>query len=117
MSIPKAPEGLGPGGRKLWRSILADFDLGEHERLMLQQACHTADSCAALQGVVAAEGELIADHLGRQVPHPALRELRQQRLVLARMIVTLRVPLGDEDAGSGRSQYRGIRGVYTGGAA
>ena len=115
MSIPKPPEGLGPGGRKLWRSILRDFDLGEHEMLMLREACFTADTCEALQAVIAEQGPTVTNHLGGVSAHPALRELRQQRLCLARMIVCLRVPLGDEDGD--RTQYRGIRGVYTGGTA
>jgi hypothetical protein len=116
MSIPKPPEGLGRGGRKLWRAILRDFELGEHERLMLREACFTADTCEALLGVIAEQGPTVTNHLGGVSAHPALRELRQQRLCLARMIVCLRVPLGDEDSGD-RTQYRGIRGVYTGGAA
>jgi hypothetical protein len=117
MSVPKPPDGLGPGGRKLWRSILADFELGQHEQLMLREACFTADTCEALQAVVAEQGPTVTNHLGGVSAHPALRELRQQRLALARLVVCLRVPLGDEDQAAGRSQYRGIRGVYTGGAA
>lgn len=115
MSVPKPPIGLAGDGRKLWRSVLRDFDLGEHEMVMLREACFTADICAALQERVSADGPLAEDHLGRPVPHPALRELRQQRLTLARLVVCLRVPLGDEDR-DGRTQYRGIRGVYTGAA-
>jgi hypothetical protein len=117
MSVPKAPAGLAGPGRRLWRAVLQDYELGEHETVMLREACFTADICAALQDRVSEDGPLAADHLGRPVPHPALRELRQQRLTLARLVVCLRVPLGDEDSGSGRGQYRGIRGVYTGGMA
>jgi hypothetical protein len=46
-------------------------------------------------------------------------ELRAQRIVLARLIVALRVPLGEEDAssnaakhGPARLQRRAARGVY-----
>jgi hypothetical protein len=70
---------------------------------LLRQACRVADSCDDLQAIVDSEGVLVA---GRA--HPALTELRQQRIVLARLIVALRVPLGDQE---GRSQYRGARGV------
>ncbi len=45
---------MGPAGRQLWKSVLADFELGAHERLMLLQACHVADVCDALQAVIAA---------------------------------------------------------------
>jgi hypothetical protein len=106
---PKAPTGAGAAGRRLWRSILAEFDLAEHELALLRQAVHVADLCEALQATVEREGVLLN---GR--PHPAMVELRQQRILLARLVVALRVPLGDQEdqAGPRRTQYRGVRGVY-----
>ncbi len=103
---------MGTAGRQLWRSVLADFELGAHERLMLLQACHVADVCDELQRVIGADGPMLATADGAPRTHPACRELRQQRITLARLIVCLRVPLGDEDSGGGRSQYRGMRGAY-----
>jgi hypothetical protein len=117
MSVPKPPDGTGPAGRKLWRSVLTGFELDEHERLLLAQAARVADVCADLQGVVDAEGALLVAGGGEQRAHPALVELRQQRILLARLLVALRVPVGDEEAEqAGRLQRRGLRGVY-GGAA
>ncbi len=112
---PTAPAGSGTAGRRLWRSVVDAFDLAEHELALLRQACATADMCELLAAIVAVEGPL---RDGKA--HPALVELRQQRILLARLVVALRVPLGDEDAADGdRSQYRGTRGVYAikGGAA
>jgi hypothetical protein len=107
-NLPKTPAGTGPAGRRLWKAILAEFELAEHEMALLQQAVRVADTCEDLQAVVDAEGPLVG---GRT--HPALVELRAQRLLLARLVVALRVPLGDqEDAQPGRTQRRGIRGVY-----
>ena len=54
-------------------------------------------------------GPVLPVELGGK-PHPCLAELRQERVLLARLLTALRVPIGDEDA---RSQRRGIRGVYT----
>jgi hypothetical protein len=105
--IPKAPTGAGPAGRRLWRSVLSEFDLAEHELALLRQAVHVADLCAALQATVEREGMVLDGRM-----HAAMVELRQQRVLLARLVVALRVPLGDEDAGPGRTQYRGTRGVY-----
>lgn len=115
--IPKPPKGLKAAGRRLWRSVLGDFELDEHEVVLLRQAAHAADLCDDLQAVVDAEGPMLD---GRT--HPAVVELRQQRIALARLIVALRVPLGDQEqagAVSGRLQRRGARGVYAigGGAA
>jgi len=68
-----------------------------------------------LQALVDTEGPIVE---GRA--HPALVELRQQRILLARLVVALRVPMGEQDDESPqRPQYRGTRGVYgiRGGAA
>ena len=104
MSVPRAPAGAKSAGRALWRSVLGEYDLEEHELALLRQACRVADACDDLQTLVDAEGVLVA---GRA--HPALVELRQQRITLARLVVAIRVPIGDQE---GRSQYRGARGVY-----
>jgi hypothetical protein len=107
--IPKAPVGAGAAGRRLWRSVLSEFDLAEHELALLRKAVHVADLCEQLQATVEREGVLLN---GR--PHRAMVELRAQRILLARLVVALRVPLGDQEdeAGPQRTQYRGVRGVY-----
>lgn len=102
------PRGLQAAGKALWGELLDAFELGQHEQRLLIEACRTADSLDALAEVVATEGVMGAD--GR--PHPALVEQRQQRLVLARLVASLRVP-SDEDEPSGRPQRRGgARGAY-----
>ncbi len=107
-AIPAAPRGTGAEGRRLWRAVVSDYELAEHEMSLLRQAVRVADACEALQQLVDAEGVMPG---GR--PHPALVELRQQRIVLARLVVALRVPMGDQDAqDTARTQYRGARGVY-----
>lgn len=105
-SIPKAPKGAQTAGRRLWRSVLSEFELQEHELTLLRQAVRVADFCEALQAEVEASGLLVDGRV-----NPALVEARQQRILLARLIVALRVPLG-EDEEAGRTQRRGLRGVY-----
>ena len=117
MTVPAAPRGTGPAGRRLWRAVLAEYELAEHELTLLRQAARVADLCEDLQHRVDDEGPLLGDRA-----HPALVELRQQRILLARLIVALRVPLEDEEHDTGtarRSQRRGLRGVHgiRGGAA
>ena len=96
-----APSHLGRAGRRLWRSILADFELSEHESALLLQACAVADVCADLQGRVNVEGTMTADRFGDPRPNPALVELRQQQILLTRLLVALRVPLGDQEGAEG----------------
>ncbi len=110
--VPAPPRGTEAAGRRLWRAVLAGFDLDEHELVLLRQAVHVADVCERLRQLVDADGT-VRD--GRA--HPALVELRQQRLLLARLVVALRVPLGEQEeeervTSPRRSQYRGLRGVY-----
>ena len=110
--VPDAPTGAGEAGKRLWLAVVSAYDLGEHELVLLRQAVAVADVCEALRAIIAAEGLLVMGKV-----HPAGVELRQQRILLARLVVALRVPMGDEDAaGSDRTQYRGLRGMY-GGAA
>jgi hypothetical protein len=108
------PKGAQQAGKRLWRAVLRDYELSEHELTLLRQAVRTADICDELQEAVDSEGAM---RDGKA--HPALVELRQQRIVLARLVVALRVPLGEESKSQdspARLQRRGLRGVY-GGAA
>ncbi|MEV0456049.1 hypothetical protein [Catellatospora methionotrophica] len=109
MTNTDAPEGLGATGRELWQAVLAEFELTEPERVILREACRTADSIDGLQARLEADGIMPALSQGRRV-HPALAELRQQRITLARLWTALRVPLGEGE--TGRTQRRGPRGVY-----
>lgn len=108
------PKGLEGDGLRLWRSIVAEFDLDEHELILLEQTARTADLVALLVAEVADHGPV--DEAGKV--RPATIELRQQRIVLARLLAALRVPLADHDVedaekhGPPRLQRRGTRGVY-----
>ncbi len=119
---PPPPAGMAAAGRLLWRAVLSDFALAEHEMTLLRQACRVADVCDVLAAAVAADGVMMTTRLGEVRVHPGLVELRQQRLALARLVVALRVPLGDQEedqsptvsSPSARLQRRGLRGVYGG---
>lgn len=110
-SLP-APPGTGAGGRRLWKSIVADFELDEHELALLREAVRLVDRCDALAAILDAAGTLLAPGPGlTERAHPALVEARQQQIALARTLAALRLPSGDEAAG--RPQRRvGPRGVY-----
>ncbi len=119
---PPPPAGLAVAGRRLWRSVLSDFVLAEHEVTLLRQAASVADLCDVLAAVVAADGVMVTSRLDEARIHPALIELRLQRITLARLVVALRVPLSVDQEGpapsvsvsspAARLQRRGLRGVY-----
>lgn len=115
-TISPPPDGTGPSGESLWRSILSDFDLEIHETALLREAVRTTDQLDILAAVVAKDGPMVSDNK----IHPALVESRQLRLTLARLLAALRLPTGDEEdqAANKRPQRRGgprtpyaIRGV------
>lgn len=108
---PSAPRDLKVGGRRLWRSTVDEFELEEHELGLLREACRTADALDALQGAVDADGVLDESPHGRRA-HPALVELRQQRICFARLIAQLGLPVGDQEAEPVKGQRRATRGVY-----
>src|SRR4051794_40430406 len=99
-------EGATEAGRRLWKAITTSFVLEEHELSLLREAVRTKDLTEALQSVVDEDGPVV----GGRAP-PAVVELRQERLVLARLLVALRIPIG-EGEGQHRLQRRGIRGSY-----
>jgi hypothetical protein len=86
---PNAPDGLGPRGRRFWRSMHADYDYSDAETELLVEACRVLDNVEALAAVVAAEGPTSTGSKGQTVTHPALQELRQQRLLLSRLLPQL----------------------------
>lgn len=107
----KLPAGLKAGGKKLWRSVTDEFELGEHELSILLEASRTVDALDALQGIVAAEGVTNVSPQGVRA-HPALVEARQQRVTLAKLVASLRIPLEDEEEEGRTPQKRsGVRAL------
>jgi hypothetical protein len=84
---------------------------------MLREACRGLDSLDDMQALLDAEGITSQSSQGMRM-HPALAELRQQRLALARLLIALRIPAGEVDDGrvQGRSGLRGVYGLAGDGA-
>src|SRR5262245_34743122 len=59
-SSPPPPPSLGPAGRALWTSILADFSIEDSAGLaMLEQAAAAADRAAMLAEVIERDGAVV----------------------------------------------------------
>jgi phage terminase small subunit len=104
---PRPPTDLRRSGKALWRAVMDDYELAHQEVALLTEACRTLDSCDALQEQLTADGVMSESSQGVRV-HPALVELRQQRIALARMFAALRVPSGED----GRLPAHPPRGFY-----
>lgn len=107
----KTPPGLKPAGRKLWRSVADEYELGEHELSILLEASRTVDALDSLDTIIRAEGVTHISPQGVRA-HPALVEARQQRVTLAKLVASLRIPLEDtEETGRTPQQRVGVRAV------
>lgn len=110
-AAPRAPRGLKAGGKRLWRAVTDEFELAEHELSVLLQASRTVDALDELERIVIAEGVTHDSPQGVRA-HPALVEARQQRITLAKLVASLRIPLDDDQQAGRLPQQRvGIRAV------
>lgn len=108
MATPKTPPGLKAGGRRLWREITDEYELAHHELVVLLEAARTVDALQSLEDIVNREGVTNVSPQGVRA-HPALVEARQQRVTLAKLVASLRIPLDDGES-AGRTQQRvGVR--------
>ncbi|MEU4405044.1 hypothetical protein AB0F88_10995 [Streptosporangium sp. NPDC023963] len=113
--VPPVPKGSGPSGRKLWRSIMGDLDLDSHEELVLLQAVRAVDRLDAMAAELENSPLTVTNSKGDEVAHPLLTESRQQSLLLARLVASLRLPNGlqEGETDMDRPQRRGAaRGAY-----
>jgi len=116
MGVPHAPDGAGREGRRLWSSVLAEFELSGYELSILRQAVRAADRCEALAGALAETGLTQLTAHGAVKLNPVAAELRAAELGLCRLLLCLRIPLGGVEDEQ-RGQHRGLRGVYSVGPA
>ncbi len=110
---PEPPTGTGAAGRRLWLSVVTDYDLAEHELAVLTEATRTVDLLDELDAAIRSEGAIVDSPQGRRA-NPAATEARQQRIVLARLLAALRMPVGEagDEQANARPRRRGPRGVY-----
>jgi hypothetical protein len=123
----KGPQNPSRGrGKQLWDEITDEHDLDPTQRVILEEACRTADRLDQLDDVISGKGVLQLMHFRSMLDRDtdderhivltvdgALSEARQQQNVLKQLLVSLRLP---EKATGKRPQQRGARGAYKPGA-
>lgn len=108
--VPRVPVGARAAGKRLWEAVTGRFELEQHELQLLVEAVRTTDLLVELDSAVRRDGALVETPQGVRA-HPAAVEARQQRITLARLLATLRLPVDDEDE---KPKARpGVRGMYT----
>lgn len=109
-SIPRAPVGLGIEGRRLWKSVLQDFDLEPWQLAILRTACESADRVAEAREAVKRDGACVAGRFGPKV-HPMLAVERDSRTALLRALRELSL---DSSQAEAYARPAPIRGRYQG---
>lgn len=113
MPASKVPAGLDAAGKALWRRIASRYAFRPDELAVLEDACRTRDTIAAMEKAWAADGRPMTTRGSRAqlVAHPLITELRQHRAALALLLKQLKLP--DE----GSTDFSGIRSVRSRAAA
>lgn len=114
MTTERPPAGLKAAGKRLWHSVADDYQLETHEARLLLEAARTADLLDRLEAEVRSSSVMVDSPQGLKM-HPAIGEIKNQRITLTRLLAALRMPQGEEgdEKPSARPQRRsGPRGVY-----
>lgn len=115
--IPKAPEHLGLAGKKLWRSVLSEFDVAGAERELVSDACAIADQQEALREMMRL-GPMMKGPDGMPRANPAMVQFRLLSITKARLLAAAQVVgevKGEEHDPSRPQKRAGVRGVHPGG--
>ena len=94
MSDPKPPRHLSSEAKRLWRSIVNDYQLEDRHKVLLTLACEALDRLREAQATITAEGAYIEGRYGRK-SHPAIAVERDSRLAFARLARELGLDLSD----------------------
>lgn len=92
-----APQGLGPGGRKLWAAVDDEHDLDETQLVQLEEACRAKDRC-----------DRLAVLLNEEHDSKLQADANTTANLMKQLIAALRLP--DPNTGK-RPQFRGPRGA------
>ena len=76
VELPEPPVALQSSGRRLWDTVIGQFDLEPHDLQMLAAACEAFDIAARHKRKLDKEGLTFRDKLGNPRPHPSCSEHR-----------------------------------------
>jgi len=88
---PTAPSHLAAMTRRWWRSVVADFQLEDHEQRLLTLAGEAWDMNVTARTSLAKDGLTFRDDRGNIRSHPAVAIARDAKTTFARMVRELRL--------------------------
>jgi hypothetical protein len=86
------PDGLGDRARAFWAKSVAEYDLTDAEAELLAEAAWTLTEIESLRSTLDSDGLTVAGSVGQTRVHPAVNEIRQHRMALARLIKAIDLP-------------------------
>jgi len=104
------PAHLDGAGLALWLELDAALAFLPHERVLAIELCRAVSLCEQLNHALAASGLIVDGQRGPRVS-PLAAELRQSRLVVARLAACLAIPPPPHEQGHPRPRGA-ARGVY-----
>jgi len=96
MTPPRTPSGLAPSGRSLWKRLTAEYELDVNEVPLVTEACRLADRITELERQIRTDGLMVTGSKRQPVLHPAVAEVRQSRLAMARLLGQVAFPSVDD---------------------
>lgn len=103
------PDLLEGAGLALWRKLIDECEFDPHEEVLAVELCRTVTLCEALHQRLLDDGLVVEGQRGAKV-NPLAAELRQQRIIVARLVASLAIPALDGDEppkprGAARGSY------------
>ena len=97
MATVRAPSGLGPRGRRIWREVTTAFELAIAELEVLTLAARCLDRIEAIEVTLRDEPATVPGSAGQPRAHPLAAELRSEVLLAAKLLAQLGLPDVDGD--------------------
>lgn len=103
---PERPEppGLSPRASAFFERVTGAYELGDDELEVLIEAVRMMSEIDALADALERDGITVAGSKGQTRVHPAVGEIRQHRMSLARLLKQLDLPAEDEQPESWRTR-------------
>ncbi len=90
-----APAGLSARAGEFWARIQDEFEPSDAETELLVEVVQTITEIDSLKAALTADGVSVQGSMGQKRVHPAVNEIRQHRMALARLLKQL--DLSDEE--------------------
>lgn len=91
---PRPPAGLSAEARRLWKSILEQYEIDDDAGfLLLRTAMESLDRMREAQTILQKDGIVIADRFGQKRQHPATLVERDAKNMLLRSLKSLNLDI------------------------